>query len=108
MSVDTRDAPLLHMTQAAAGVTESTVLSAIGHSPLMRLATIPRDLSGVEIYAKAEWLNPEDEVVVYCHVGQRSAAVAEYLAQLGFKNAKNLLGGLDYWAQSVDPAMPRY
>jgi rhodanese-related sulfurtransferase len=46
--------------------------------------------------------------VVYCHVGQRSAAVAEYLAQLGFKNAKNLLGGLDYWAQSVDPAMPRY
>jgi rhodanese-related sulfurtransferase len=45
---------------------------------------------------------------VYCHVGQRSAAVAEYLAQLGFKNAKNLLGGLDYWAQSVDPAMTRY
>jgi cysteine synthase B len=62
VSVDTRDAPLLHMTQAAAGVTESTVLSAIGHTPLMRLATIPRDLSGVEIYAKAEWLNPGGSV----------------------------------------------
>ena len=62
MSVDTRDAPLRHMTQAAAGVTASTVLSAIGHTPLMRLATIPRDLSGVEIYAKAEWLNPGGSV----------------------------------------------
>jgi cysteine synthase B len=58
VSVDTRNAPQFHMTQAAAGVTESTVFSAIGHTPLMRLATIPRDLSGVEIYAKAEWLNP--------------------------------------------------
>jgi cysteine synthase B len=62
VSVDTRDASLLHMTQAAAGVTESTVLSAIGHTPLMRLDTIPRDLSGVEIYAKAEWLNPGGSV----------------------------------------------
>ncbi len=25
----------------------------------------------------------------------------------GFKNAKNLLGGLDYWAQTVDPAVRR-
>ena len=61
-----------------------------------------------EIEHRTEELNPEDEIVVYCHVGQRSAAVAEYLTQLGFKNAKNLLGGLDYWAQTVDPAMRRY
>jgi len=61
-----------------------------------------------EIEYRTEELNPEDEIVVYCHVGQRSAAVAEYLTQLGFKNAKNLLGGLDYWAQTVDPAMTRY
>jgi rhodanese-related sulfurtransferase len=60
-----------------------------------------------EIEYRAEELNL-DEIVVYCHVGQRSAAVAEYLTQLGFKNAKNLPGGLDYWAQTVDPAMRRY
>ena len=62
VSVDTRNAPLLHMTQAAAGTTESTVFSAIGHTPLIRLAAIPRDLPGVEIYAKAEWLNPGGSV----------------------------------------------
>lgn len=61
-----------------------------------------------EIESRTEELNPEDEIVVYCHVGQRSAAVAEYLTRLGFKNAKTLLGGLEYWAQTVDLAMRRY
>lgn len=41
-----------------------------------------------EIKYRTEELNPEDEIVAYCHVGQRSAVVAEYLTQLGFKNAK--------------------
>jgi len=61
-----------------------------------------------EIEYRTDELNPGDDIVVYCHVGQRSAAVAHYLAQLGFKNVKNLAGGLDYWAQTVDPAMRRY
>lgn len=61
-----------------------------------------------EIESRTEELNPEDEIGVYCHVGQRRAAVAEYLTQLGFKNAKTLLGGLDYWTQTMDPAMRRY
>ena len=38
-----------------------------------------------EIEYRVEELKPEDETVVYCHVGQRSAAVAEYLTRLGFK-----------------------
>jgi adenylyltransferase/sulfurtransferase len=49
-----------------------------------------------------------DEIVVYCHQGVRSAAVVQYLEQLGFKNARNLTGGLDYWARTVDPTMRRY
>jgi rhodanese-related sulfurtransferase len=61
-----------------------------------------------EISVRTEELNPEDEIVVYCHAGVRSAAVAQYLTQIGFKNVKNLLGGLDYWARSIDPSMPRY
>lgn len=61
-----------------------------------------------EISVRTEELNPDDEIVVYCHAGVRSAAVAQYLRQIGFKNVKNLLGGLDYWARSIDPSMPRY
>lgn len=61
-----------------------------------------------EIELRTEELNPEDEIVVYCHQGVRSAAVAQYLRQRGFKNVKNLAGGLDAWARTVDPSMRRY
>jgi sulfur-carrier protein adenylyltransferase/sulfurtransferase len=61
-----------------------------------------------EIELRGDELNPSDEIVVYCHQGVRSAAVAEYLRSLGFANVKNLAGGLDAWARSVDPSMRRY
>src|SRR5213594_2634439 len=61
-----------------------------------------------EIELRADELNADDQIVVYCHQGVRSAAVADYLRQRGFKNVKNHLGGLDYWARTVDPAMRRY
>lgn len=61
-----------------------------------------------EIEVRTDELNAEDEIVVYCHQGVRSAAVAEYLRQLGFMNVKNLAGGLDSWARTVDPSMRRY
>lgn len=61
-----------------------------------------------EIEFRVEELNPDDEIVVYCHHGIRSAAVASYLRNLGFGRAMNLAGGLDRWARTVDPTMPRY
>ena len=61
-----------------------------------------------EIELRTDELDPADEIVVYCHQGVRSAAVAEYLRQRGFTNVKNLEGGLDQWARVVDPAMRRY
>ncbi len=61
-----------------------------------------------EIELRTEELNPEDEIVVYCHQGVRSAAVAQYLRDLGFKDVKNLTGGLDHWARAVDSGMRRY
>lgn len=61
-----------------------------------------------ELELRTDELNPDDEIVVYCHQGVRSAAVADYLRQLGFKNVKNLAGGLDSWARTVEPSMRRY
>jgi rhodanese-related sulfurtransferase len=61
-----------------------------------------------EIEYRTEELDPEAEIVVFCHQGIRSAAVAQYLRQLGFGRVRNLAGGLDLWARTVDPAMPRY
>jgi rhodanese-related sulfurtransferase len=38
----------------------------------------------------------------------RSAAVADYLRQLGYPRAVNLAGGVDEWARRIDPSMRRY
>jgi len=47
-------------------------------------------------------------IVVHCHHGQRSLRVARWLRQQGFAAAQSLAGGIDAWAQVVDPALPRY
>jgi rhodanese-related sulfurtransferase len=61
-----------------------------------------------ELEFRTEELNQQDEIVVYCHHGVRSAAVAEYLRNLGFARVRNLAGGLDAWAASIDRSMRRY
>jgi len=53
-------------------------------------------------------LDPESEIVLICHHGIRSRQVAYYLEHLGFTNLINLEGGVEAWAQDVDPTMERY
>jgi rhodanese-related sulfurtransferase len=48
------------------------------------------------------------EIVVHCHHGGRSLRVAGWLSQLGYANVKSLAGGIDLWAQVVDPTLARY
>ena len=53
-------------------------------------------------------LDQEQEIVVICHHGIRSRAVAAYLANNQFSRVINLSGGIDQWAKQVDPSMPTY
>jgi len=53
-------------------------------------------------------LNEGDEIVVHCHHGSRSMRATRFLKDQGFKNVKNLQGGIDAWAEKYDPDMPRY
>jgi len=48
------------------------------------------------------------EVVVICHHGIRSHQVALFLEHYGFAAVYNLHGGVDAWADQVDPAMRKY
>jgi sulfur-carrier protein adenylyltransferase/sulfurtransferase len=48
------------------------------------------------------------EIVVQCRSGQRSQRIAEYLAQQGYANVKNLAGGILAWADEIDPKMQKY
>ena len=53
-------------------------------------------------------LNPDDEIVLICHLGMRSMQVAMFLERQGFSSLINLTGGVAGWADEVDPNLPRY
>lgn len=50
----------------------------------------------------------DEEIVVYCHHGIRSAQAVAQLRANGFANVHNLSGGIDRWSSDVDPTLPRY
>ncbi len=50
----------------------------------------------------------EQEVVVYCHHGMRSAHAIGWLRHQGFTKLHNLAGGVDRWALDVDANAQRY
>jgi adenylyltransferase/sulfurtransferase len=66
------------------------------HIPLPELADRHREL------------DPETEIVTYCHVGVRSLKAAQILKSLDFSNVKHLAGGIDAWSTQVDASVPRY
>ena len=53
-------------------------------------------------------LDSADEMIFYCHKGIRSHNAVELLKTAGFKKVKSLTGGVDAWAEQVEPSMPRY
>ncbi len=50
-----------------------------------------------------------DEIIVHCLSGARSAEIVEFLrSDMGWKNVKNLKGGIRAWSRDVDPSVPLY
>lgn len=63
-----------------------------------------------ELFSRVDEIDDwrDDEVVVYCHHGIRSAQAVAQLRAIGFSNVHNLAGGIDRWASEVDSSLPRY
>ncbi len=53
-------------------------------------------------------LPPDRPVLVLCHHGGRSQQVAHFLRAHGFPRATNVAGGIDAWADRIDPSLARY
>lgn len=53
-------------------------------------------------------LNADDEVVVYCRTGSRSAWATRLLQERGFERVLNLKGGLMAWREEIDPSLRAY
>jgi rhodanese-related sulfurtransferase len=61
-----------------------------------------------EVPSKLSDFDKEKPMVVYCHKGVRSAAVAVYLLNQGFLNVKSMVGGIHAWALQIEPTLPTY
>jgi len=53
-------------------------------------------------------LDPNEEVIVHCKSGVRSARAADFLRSVGFKRVLNLKGGILDWIDKVDPSQAKY
>jgi len=53
-------------------------------------------------------LSREQPILVLCHHGGRSLRVTQYLRANGFANVSNVAGGIDAWAEQLDPSLTRY
>jgi adenylyltransferase/sulfurtransferase len=78
---------------------EEHAFTALADSTLVPLADLEQRLGE---------LDPEAEIVVYCHYGPRSTYATHLLRERGFARAWNLAGGIDAWSEDVDPAVVRY
>jgi rhodanese-related sulfurtransferase len=61
-----------------------------------------------EVPARVTEIDQAKPVVAICHHGGRSMQVAVFLEKAGYKNVHNLVGGVDAWSRTVDPAVPLY
>jgi adenylyltransferase/sulfurtransferase len=48
------------------------------------------------------------EYVVHCKLGGRSAKAVQIMKNQGFSKVSNLVGGINAWAEEIDPSMPVY
>jgi adenylyltransferase/sulfurtransferase len=53
-------------------------------------------------------LDPSADIVAYCRSGARSHKAVNLLKQKGFKNVRNMTGGILAWSDKVDPSVPKY
>ena len=101
------DAPAL----ATAMATDPPLLVDVRTEPERAVATIQPSLHiGLDRFVeRAPGEIPRDrDVVVYCHVGARSAQAAVWMKASGWPRVRSLAGGIDAWSEQVDPEVPRY
>jgi sulfur-carrier protein adenylyltransferase/sulfurtransferase len=61
-----------------------------------------------ELPQRYQELDQNAAIVCQCKSGMRSAKATGFLRSIGFKNVRNLSGGILGWIDQVDPSQPKY
>jgi rhodanese-related sulfurtransferase len=72
------------------------------HSPMSQLARQGVYALPVEVEDK------QQEIVVICHHGVRSAEVTAWLLRLGWQHVRSMAGGVEAYAALVDSSIGKY
>ena len=80
---------------------EEHTLASLPNSKLIPLREIPGRLQEIEGWKTRT-------IVVYCHHGVRSLHAAAFLRESGFRDVRNMDGGIEAWSLFVDSSVPRY
>ncbi|KAI3916794.1 hypothetical protein MKW98_026265, partial [Papaver atlanticum] len=79
--------------------------------PLSTLeAKLPTIVSALKDEKERKGLDSSSSASLYvvCRRGNDSQRAVDYLHKMGFSSAKDIVGGLESWAQNVDPNFPSY
>lgn len=66
---------------------------------LIPLATLPGEVANLE---------PNRTLYIHCKSGMRSMRAVQFLKEKGFRDVKNVKGGILAWSDQIDPTVPKY
>jgi len=61
-----------------------------------------------ELHSRMSELDSADDIVLHCKMGGRSAKALKLLREAGFTKLTNVAGGIEAWAEEIDPSVPKY
>jgi molybdopterin/thiamine biosynthesis adenylyltransferase/rhodanese-related sulfurtransferase len=61
-----------------------------------------------QIESRFTELDPNQQYYLHCKAGVRSLKALTFLRERGFKYLKSVKGGINAWADEIDPAVPKY
>ena len=74
-------------------------IARIAGVPLVPLSTLPQRFMD---------LDPNVQYYIHCKSGVRSMKALRFLREQGFKYVKSVKGGINGWADEIDPSVPKY
>jgi adenylyltransferase/sulfurtransferase len=66
------------------------------------------DIPMRQIPEQLDALPRDKHLLILCHSGGRSRRVTEFLRARGLARVSNIAGGIDAWAEEIDPTLRRY
>ncbi|MBS1813249.1 MAG: molybdopterin-synthase adenylyltransferase MoeB [Acidobacteria bacterium] len=70
-------------------------------APLIPVGTLAQRIDEVASHKN-------EDIFVHCKLGGRSQQAAQILKAAGFQHVYNVQGGIQAWAERIDPTMPKY